>query len=162
MKSELPTMWQSNPMSWCTRHVFVEWVYETFGPLVKEYLDEKQLPLRCFLVMDNATVHSQDLDDDLPGEFDSNNVKILATSTTPLLQPISHQVISNFIWFYARSIFRKCLDVANDAQLTLGEYWKDHFTILNCLTLIDDALNQITCRTLNSAWKKLWPDSVAV
>ena len=37
MKSKLPVMWQSNPKSWCTRQFFVEWVYETFGPQVKEY-----------------------------------------------------------------------------------------------------------------------------
>ena len=41
------------------------------------------------------------------------------------------------------------------------EFWKDHFTILNCLILIDNAWTQVTYRTLNSAWKKLWPDSVA-
>ena len=37
MKSKLPVMWQSNPKSWCTRHFFVEWVYETFGLQVNEY-----------------------------------------------------------------------------------------------------------------------------
>ena len=41
------------------------------------------------------------------------------------------------------------------------ELLKDHFTILNCLTLIDNVWNQGTYRTLNSAWKELWPDSVA-
>ena len=38
---------------------------------------------------------------------------------------------------------------------------KDHFTILNCLTLIDNAWTQVTHRTLNYVWNKLWPDSVA-
>ena len=60
MKSKLPVIWQSNPETWCTRQFFVEWVYVTFGPQVKEYLKEKQLPLRCLLVMDNATVHPHD------------------------------------------------------------------------------------------------------
>ena len=45
MKSKLPVMWQSIPMSWCTRQFFLEWVYETFGRQLKEYLKEKQLPL---------------------------------------------------------------------------------------------------------------------
>ena len=68
MKSKLPVIWQSKT-SWCTRQFFLEWVYETFGPQVKEYSKEKQLLLKCLLVMDNATVHPQDLDDDLPDGF---------------------------------------------------------------------------------------------
>ena len=40
-------------------------------------------------------------------------------------------------------------------------FYKDHFTILNCFTLIDNAWTQVTYRTLNSAWRKPWPDSVA-
>ena len=43
MKIKLPVMWQSNTKSWCTRQCFVEWVYETCGPQVKEYLKEKQM-----------------------------------------------------------------------------------------------------------------------
>ena len=60
MRNKVPVMWQSNPISWCTRNFFVEWVYETFDPHVKEYLKEKQLPLKCLLVMDNATAHRED------------------------------------------------------------------------------------------------------
>ena len=32
---------------------------------------------------------------------------------------------------------------------------------MNCLTLIDNAWPQVTYIALNSAWTKLWPDSVA-
>ena len=45
------------------------WVYGTFGHQVKEYLKEKQLPLICHLVMDDATAHLQDLDNDLADGF---------------------------------------------------------------------------------------------
>ena len=62
---------------WSTRQFFVEWEYETFSPQVKEYLKEKQLPFKYLLVMDNATTHTQDLDDDLPGGFDFIKVKFL-------------------------------------------------------------------------------------
>ena len=65
-KKKLPVMWQSNPKSWCVRQIFVLWVYETSGHRVKEYLKEKQLPLKLFLVMDNATAQPQDLDDNIP------------------------------------------------------------------------------------------------
>ena len=57
MKSKLPAMWQSKPKSWCPRRLFGEWLFETFVCQVKIYLEEKQLLLRCPMVMDNATAH---------------------------------------------------------------------------------------------------------
>ena len=77
MKSKMPAMWQSNRKTWCTRQFLVEWVYETFSPQAKEYLMEKQLPIKCLLVMDNATVHPQKLGGDLPDGFDFIKVKFL-------------------------------------------------------------------------------------
>ena len=87
-------MWQSDPMSWCSRQFFVEWVHETFGPQAKEYLKEKQLPLKSLLVMDNTTAYPQDLDDNLPDGIDFIKVKFLPSNTTHLRQPIEQQVIS--------------------------------------------------------------------
>ena len=51
--------------------------------------------------------------------------------------------------------------MTNDTQLILRESWKDHFNIMNYLTLIDNTWTQVTYRTLNPALKKLWPVSVA-
>ena len=100
VKSKMPVMWKSNANSWC----FLSWVYEALGPHVKEYLKEKQLPLKCLLVMD-ATVHQKDLDDNLPDGFDFIKVKFLTLNTTSLLQPIVKQVIFNFKTFYTRALF---------------------------------------------------------
>ncbi len=47
-----------------------------------------------------------------------------------------------------------------DTQLTLREFWKDHFNILNCVNIIDQAWGNVTYRTLKSAWRKLWPECV--
>ncbi|GCC35790.1 hypothetical protein chiPu_0014278 [Chiloscyllium punctatum] len=54
----------------------------------------------------------------------------------------------------------KCFLVTNDTDLTLGQYWKDHFNILHCISLIDKAYNEVSFRTLQSAWRKLWPACV--
>ena len=47
-----------------------------------------------------------------------------------------------------------------DTQLTLREFWKDHFNILHYVTLIDEAWCEISYKTMNSAWKKLWPEPI--
>ena len=111
---------------------------------MKEYLKEKQLPLKCLLVMGNTTVHPHDLDDDLPDGFDFIKVKFLPPNTTHLLHPIDLHVISNFNRLYTRSLFRMCFEVTNDTELKLSEFWKGHFTILDCLTLVDNSWTQVT------------------
>nr|XP_053643709.1 tigger transposable element-derived protein 1-like [Cherax quadricarinatus] len=87
-------------------------------------------------------------------------VKFLPPNTTPLLQPMDQQVISNFKKLYTKAMFQKCFIVTTETQLTLKEFWKDHFNILNCRNLIGMAWEGVTKRTLNSAWKKLWPECV--
>ncbi|XP_067143112.1 tigger transposable element-derived protein 1-like [Centruroides vittatus] len=160
MKSKLPVMWRANSKAWVTRQCFVEWVHEVFAPSVKKYLQEKNLPIKCLLLLDNAPAHPPGLEEDLVEEFDFIRVKYLPPNTTPLLQPMDQQVISNFKKLYTKSLFRKCFEVTNDTRLTLKEFWENHFHILNCVYLIDNAWNQVTYRTMNSAWRKLWPDCV--
>ena len=51
--------------------------------------------------------------------------------------------------------------MTSDTELTLRELRKDHFNILHCTNLVDKAWNEVSHRTLRSAWKKLWPSCVA-
>jgi hypothetical protein len=52
-------------------------------PSVKEYLEEKNLPLKVLLVMDNAPAHHQGLEEDLSAEYGFIQVKFCLP--TPLL-----------------------------------------------------------------------------
>ncbi|XP_051785430.1 tigger transposable element-derived protein 1-like [Erpetoichthys calabaricus] len=159
-KKQLNVMWRANSKAWVTRQFFIEWVNEVFGPSVKKYLHENKLPLKVLLILDNATAHPPGLEDDLLEEFQFIKVKFLPPKTTPLLQPMHQQVISNFKKLYTKALFQRCFEVTENTSLTLREFWKDHFNILNCLNLIDKAWEEVSVRTLNSAWKKLWPQSV--
>ncbi|KAM3922863.1 tigger transposable element-derived protein 1-like [Leptodactylus fuscus] len=129
MKSKLAVMWRSNTKAWVTRQFFTEWVREVFAPRVKEYLTGKNLPLKCLLVMDNAPAHPPALEEDLVDDYS-----------------------------FIKALFQKCFEVTNDTQLTLREFWKEHFNILNCVNLIDTAWSNVTHRTLYAAWRKLWPE----
>ena len=153
-------MWKANSKAWVTRQIFMEWVNEVFGTSVKKYLLENQLPLKCLLLMDNAPAHPPGLEDQLLEEFSFITVKFLPPNTTPLIQPMDQQVISNFKKLYTKALFQRCFEVTNDTQLTLREFWKNHFSILNCISLIDKAWVEVSSRTMNSAWKKLWPECV--
>uniref|UniRef100_A0A3P9DK91 HTH CENPB-type domain-containing protein n=1 Tax=Maylandia zebra TaxID=106582 RepID=A0A3P9DK91_9CICH len=159
LKERLEVMWRSNPKAWVTRQFFVEWVNLVFGPAVKKFLEENELPMKCPLIIDNA--HPSGLEDDILEEFSFIKVLFLPPNTTPLLQPMDQQVTSNLKRPYTKHMFKRCLDITESTQLSLREFWKNHFDIAACLKLISLAWREVSRRTLNSAWRKLWPDAVA-
>nr|XP_057925930.1 tigger transposable element-derived protein 1-like [Doryrhamphus excisus] len=160
IKSTLCVTWKSNGKAWVTSHIFIEWVNEEFGPSVKKYLLENNLPLKCLLVMDDAPAHPPGLEDQLLEEFNFITVMFLPPNTAPLIQPMDQQVISNFKKLYSKALFQRCFEVTSDTDLTLREFWSNHFNILNCISLIDKAWQGVTSRSMNSAWRKLWPECV--
>jgi hypothetical protein len=147
---------RSNSKAWITRKFFTEWFHEVFAPAVRDYLKEKNLRLRSLLLMDNAPSHTPGLNEDLSDECDFIEVMFLPSNTTPLIQPMDQQVISNFKKLYTKALFQQCFHVTSNSDLTLREFWKDHFNIFHCLRLIEKAWDQISERCLCSAWKKLW------
>ncbi|XP_068211756.1 tigger transposable element-derived protein 1-like [Palaemon carinicauda] len=136
-----------------TRTIFIEWINVCFGPAVKNYLEENDLPLQCLLVLDSAPAH--------PPDFSLIKVLYLPPNTTPLLQPMDQQVIANFKKLYTKHLFKRCFKVTESTHLTLSEFWRGHFDIVQCLKTIDTAWNEVSRRTLNSSWMKLWPAVVA-
>ncbi|UYV63939.1 hypothetical protein LAZ67_2006082 [Cordylochernes scorpioides] len=159
-KSQLNVLWKSNTKAWVTRLLFVEWMNEAFGPAVKKYLSEKKLPLRALLVMDNVPAHPPSLKDHLLDEFKFIEVRFFPPNTTPLLQPMDQQVISNFKKIYIKELFQRCFELTEETNLTLREFWQNHFNIVHCLKIIDKAWNGVSQRTLVSAWTKLRPHIV--
>ena len=148
MKSKLPVMWRANAKAWATRQFFTEWMHEDFAPSVKKYLHEKGLPLKCHLLHDNAPANPPSLEEDLVKEFDFIEIKFRQPNTTLILQLIDHQVISNLNKLYINGLFRKCFEITNGTELTLRDFLKGHFHILNAINLIDSALNQLSSITM--------------
>ncbi|UYV71872.1 hypothetical protein LAZ67_9000820 [Cordylochernes scorpioides] len=134
-KSQLNVLWKSNTKAWVTR-------------------------LLALLVMDNAPAHPPSLKDHLLDEFKFIEVRFLPPNTTPLLQPMDQQVISNFKKIYIKELFQRCFELTEETNLTLREFWQNHFNIVQCLKIIDKAWNGVSQRTLVSAWTKLWPHIV--
>ncbi|XP_068235475.1 tigger transposable element-derived protein 1-like [Palaemon carinicauda] len=50
----LHVLWRANSKALVTRHFFVEWVNLVFGLAIKKYLQEKNLPLKGLLCINNA------------------------------------------------------------------------------------------------------------
>lgn len=120
LKERLEVMWRSNPKAWVTRQFFVEWVNLVFGPAVKKFLEENDLPMKCLLIIDNAPAHPSGLEDDILEEFSFIKVLFLPPNTTPLLQPMDQQVISNLKKLYTKHMFKQCSDITEYAAHPQG------------------------------------------
>ena len=154
-------MWRANSKAWVTREIFIKWINDIFGLQVHTYLKGNGLPMKTLLILDNAPGHPSNLHDEILENFRFIKVLYLPPNTTPILPPMDQQVISNFKKLYIKHMFRRCFNVLGYTNLTLPEFWKGHFNIVNSLNIIDVAWQGVTKRTLNSAWKKLWPECVS-
>ena len=152
-KTQLPVMWRSNSKACVTSEYFSEWFNVVFGPSVQSYLEEKNLPLKALLIMDNAPAHPPGLQDCVLPELHFTTIKFLPPNTTPLIQPWDQHVISNFKKLYTKALFQRCFEVT----------WKSSgkITLLSSIAwLIDKAWQKVSYRTMNSTWRNLWPEAV--
>lgn len=152
--NNLPVYWRANKKAWLTAAMFTEWFHECFIPDAKKYLSSKGLPFKVLLLIDNAPGHPQDL------EYENVEVKFLPKNTTSLLQPLDQGIISTFKALYIKRAFTYILEqMENNESLTVISAWKN-FTILDCVKHIALSYTAIKQTTLNSCWKKLWPNVV--
>ena len=93
--------------------------------------------MKCLLVMDNEPAHPPGLEEDLLDEYKFIKIRFLPPNTMPLIQPMDQQVISNFKKIYIKFLFHRCFNITESTNLTLKEFWKNHFDIVNCLQLIN-------------------------
>lgn len=132
IKRELSVIWRANIKALVMRQFFIEWMNEVFGPSGKKYLQEKELPLTALLIVGSAPAHSLGSEDNLLEECSFLTVKILPLTQLPCSRLWTKQVISTFKKLCTKVLFQRCFKVTSDSQLTLIEFWKDHFNIFNC------------------------------
>ncbi|XP_068238457.1 tigger transposable element-derived protein 1-like [Palaemon carinicauda] len=117
--------------------------------------------MKCLLVLDNAPAHPPSLHEGIAAQYSFIRIPYLPLNTTPLLQPMDQQGISKFKKLYTKYLFKRCFEIIESTNLTLRQFWKEHFDVVICLKMIDQAWQEILRPTLNSAWKKLWHDAVS-
>lgn len=154
VKTTLPVIWKANKKGWVTVSLFEDWFSHYFVPEVKKYCEDKSIPFRVILLVDNAPGHPQAL------QYHHPNVKIifLSPNTTSILQPMDQGVIVTFKALYLRQTFEMLLKATDkEGGPSLKEFWKKSFNILDAIKITTYAWNRITETNMKGVWKKLCP-----
>lgn len=155
-KPNLPVIWRSNKKAWATRSIFHEWFTYFFCPAVEKYCVQNNLANRALLILDSAPCHPVNLSD----LSDTVRVEYLHDSTADSVQPMGQGVTSTFKAHYLRRTFEHILE-ATDGEDTavVREFWRN-YNIMDAVDNIAVAWEALRPATMNSVWKKIWPQCV--
>ncbi|XP_042225918.1 tigger transposable element-derived protein 1-like [Homarus americanus] len=149
IKASIPVVWKA----WMTQVLFKDWFFHNFLPDVENYCNNKNLPFKILLVLDNAPGHPSFLDD-----FHVNiKVVYLPPNTTSVLQPMDQGVIASFKAYYLQRTFTQAVkETERESGVTMREFCKN-YNIYKAIKNIDASWCEVKTSNMNGVWKKLCP-----
>lgn len=155
-KPNLPVIWRSNKKAWATRSIFHEWFTYFFCPAIEKYCAQNNLTNKALLILDNAPCHPVNLSD----LSDNVRVEYLHDNTADSIQPMGQGVASTFKAHYLRRTFEHILEATDgDDTAEIREFWRK-YSIVDAVDNIAIAWEELRPATMNSVWKKIWPECV--
>ncbi|XP_047566723.1 tigger transposable element-derived protein 1-like [Lutra lutra] len=155
-KASLPVVWRSNRNDWLTPSIFQEWFTSCFCPAVESYCASHGLPHRALLVLDGAPCHSAHLG----GLSPHVRVEFLPKNTSALIQPMNQGIIATFKAYYLRCMLSQLVqETSGEDRPSVREFWRS-YTVVTAVDNIARAWAELQPTTMNSAWRKLWPECV--
>lgn len=155
-KASLPVVWRSNRNDWLTPSIFQEWFTGCFCPAVESYCASHGLPHRALLLLDGAPCHPAHL-----GSLSAHvRVEFLPKNTSALIQPMNQGIIAAFKAHYLRLTLSQLVqETAGEDRPSMREFWRS-YTVMTAVDNIAQAWAELQPATMNSAWRKLWPECV--
>ncbi|XP_054553387.1 tigger transposable element-derived protein 1-like [Talpa occidentalis] len=155
-KASLPVVWRSNRNDWLTPSIFQEWFTGCFCPAVESYCASHGLPHRALLLLDSAPCHPTHLS----GLSAHVRVEFLPKNTSALIQPMNQGIIAAFKAHYLRRTLCQLVQETTGADRpSVREFWRS-YTVMAAVDNIAGAWAELQPVTMNSAWRKLWPECV--
>ena len=151
----LPVIGKYNRKDRVTQQEFSDWFSNYFVPYVDKYNKDQNLSNRALLLIDNSTNHSANLLKMYP----HIQSVFLPPNTTSMLQPLDQGIIATFKSFYLRSILRNLTSAFVENGDNINSYWKK-FNMKMAEDLLSDSWRSISQSTMNTCWKKVWPECV--
>ncbi|XP_037373978.1 tigger transposable element-derived protein 1 [Talpa occidentalis] len=155
-KPNLPVIWRSNRKAWATKSIFHEWFTYFFCPAIEKYCAQNHLTNKALLILDSAPCHPVNLSD----LSDNVRVEYFHNGTADSVQPMAQGVTSVFKAHYLRRTFEHILEATDEEDpAVISEFWRN-YSIIDAVDNIATAWEALKPATINSAWKKIWPECV--
>lgn len=150
----LPVLYRSQKKAWMNSDLFKNWFLNYFVPSVKKYLKDKMLPEKAMLLIDNAPTHPEEAVLKSGGIF----VKFLPPNATSLIQPMDQGSIEALKRRYRKALLSELVREQDGSE---KESIMDTLKKINIKSVIYNAAaawDDVSNKTLQNSWKKLWPD----
>lgn len=106
-----------------------------------------------FLILYYSPDYPLNFEDDSHDEFRFIKVMYLSRNNSPVLQPMDHQMGSNFKKFYTKHLFCRCFEVTKNTLLELGaiQHCKPFENQLRSGRVADDSATE---KVVSTSYKK--------
>lgn len=152
--SSLPVYYRNQKSTWMDCNLFNSWFIDEFVPSVENDLNQKKLPVRAVLLLDNAPSHPSE-EELLKGDI---KAIFLPPNVTSLIQPMDQGVIEWLKRRYRRKYISSLLEKSEEG-FNIFESMKS-FNIKDSIYTIADSweeLNLTFCKNLSVSFgRKLW------
>ncbi|XP_046658204.1 jerky protein homolog-like [Homalodisca vitripennis] len=130
--------------------IFKQWFFEEFVPVVEAFLENKKLPRKALLILDNASSHP-DAD-----ELVSDGIRalFLPPNVTALIQPLDQGVLETFKRNYKKRLLRNLLEKLEDG-LGVTDALK-LITMKDVVYWVSEAWDNVREDTIRRSWRKLF------
>ncbi|KAG7172217.1 Tigger transposable element-derived protein 1-like 24 [Homarus americanus] len=172
--SKINVHWLTARKAWMFSALSLSWFDDCFIPDVKKFCEQKYVPFKILLLLDNAPGHSPLLMDRHPNVI----VVFLPPNTTSLIQPMDQELICNVKAAYSAKKFKLLNDCTNtkDELRKLGDtdsesksdedkeqevvtqevlvkqFWKK-FNVKQAVDFLVEAWDQLSIATIRHAWR---------
>lgn len=135
--------------AWIDKNIFKTWFFDEFVPEVTKFLNERELPQKALLLIDNAPSHP---DEEVLCSGDIKAI-FLPPNVTSLIQPMDQGVIEALKKSYRRKMLTYMLGEESQEQ-QLEELLKK-INIKDAIYWLADAWSEIKIETLKNSWEKI-------
>uniref|UniRef100_A0A1B6GWK2 HTH CENPB-type domain-containing protein n=1 Tax=Cuerna arida TaxID=1464854 RepID=A0A1B6GWK2_9HEMI len=145
-----PSTYTNQKNAWMDSRIFKQWFFEEFVPVVEAFLENKKLPRKALLILDNASSHP-DAD-----ELVSDGIRalFLPPNVTALIQPLDQGVLETFKRNYKKRLLRNLLEKLEDG-LGVTDALK-LITMKDVVYWVSEAWDNVREDTIRRSWRKLF------
>lgn len=149
--NSLPVYYTHQKKAWMNSLIFETWFKNEFIPKVTKFLQEKKVPIKAVLLLDNAPSHPpvEKLDEE---EIKAN---YFPPNTTPILQPMDQGIIENLKRNYKKRFLKFLLSLINNGTDPVTSI--KTVNIKHVITWLNDSWMEVSESTIFKCWKNVLP-----